>query len=206
MHNNRYLTRLEVSLSAGESRSFEHLLRTNGVAVAPDVVEPDRSTAIFVAALDATTITFQNPSGASAFSVFFVRYFYSTNGTQAQIGAGLIWQGAPPASAAGQALFRIPFTYAASPVFLYSLAPGNIIAETRVVVETPFDDPAATIDLGTPGSPGALCAPSDCDPVRAGRYGTDRDYLAQVPETLRLVVTPGASTQGAGHVLFTIGG
>lgn len=100
---------------------------------------------------------------------------------------------------------RVPFTFATPfPLTLHALAAGDIVSEVQVVVEVPFDDPAATLTLGTPGTPTAIFAASETSLAESARFETGRDYRPVSSETLRLSVVPGTSTVGSGYVLFDV--
>jgi hypothetical protein len=108
---------------------------------------------------------------------------------------------------AGATTYRTPFTFAtASPLALGpALIAGNIVSATQIVIEVGFDDPAATLELGTNAAPISLNDDPENDPLSIGRYpGADRDRLAVGAEQAQLVITPGASTMGSGYVLYTI--
>ena len=109
-------------------------------------------------------------------------------------------------TAANADVLLIPFTFTSGTLVLYPLTPGTVVRQAEIVVTTTFDDPAAMLSVGTPALPGVLVDTTDCDPGFVGRYGPDNDYKAAIVESLQLVVTPGASTQGAGYILFTLGG
>jgi hypothetical protein len=97
----------------------------------------------------------------------------------------------------------VPFAFnTASPLVLSSLAGGARIVRAAIVVSTPFDAGAATLSLGTPGSPALVLGPTDNTPGAAAQYETDQITTIGAPDTLQLAISPGASTQGAGFVFF----
>ena len=97
----------------------------------------------------------------------------------------------------------VPFTYATpSPAIMVNLAPGNVIDVVEVTITTPFNDPAASISVGTVATPGLLLPP--ISPVTLGTFGNDENFKVAIPEILRLTINPGASTQGAGYLLYLI--
>lgn len=108
---------------------------------------------------------------------------------------------------AGATTYRTPFTFAtASPLALGpALIAGNIVSETQIVIEVGFDDPTATLELGTNAAPVSLNDDPENDPQSIGRYaGAGRDRQAVGAEQAQLVITPGVSTMGSGYVLYTI--
>ena len=92
-----------------------------------------------------------------------------------------------------------------SPMTLANLKAGDIIDEADVVITTVFDDAAATLEVGTVASPGLVLPTTKIDPTILDRTFTSSvKHEISVAEILRLTISPGASTQGAGFVLFTI--
>lgn len=99
----------------------------------------------------------------------------------------------------------VPFAFnTASPLALSALIAGAKIVRAAIVISTPFDDGAATLSLGTPGSPALVLGPSDSLPGTAGQYETDLITTIGAADTLQLAISPGTSTQGAGFVFFEI--
>jgi len=99
----------------------------------------------------------------------------------------------------------IPFAYnTASPLTIAAVVNGEAVIDSEIVIETPFDDVAAVLDLGTVASPSALIPAADNDPQNLGNYGSDENINFTGPETVRLTISPGASTQGSGYVLVIL--
>ena len=101
---------------------------------------------------------------------------------------------------------RVDFTYASSsPFTLYNLLAGDDITEVKLVITTAFDDPSSTVQIGTVATPGLVFDTNESDVTKANCQWTSFTiYEIAVNEILRLLITPGTSTQGAGYVLFTI--
>lgn len=100
---------------------------------------------------------------------------------------------------------RADFTFAtSSPAFLFNLSAGDEIVEARVVVSTAFDDPAATLRMGTVADPDLIFATGESDPTTVGQSICLVAHELSLTEILRLLISPGTSTTGAGHVLFRI--
>ena len=91
-----------------------------------------------------------------------------------------------------------------SPLILANLSAGDIVVDCEVHIDATFDDPNATIEVGTPAGVGSVMAANENDPQVAATYGTDENYIATVAETFQATISPGASTQGSGYVLATI--
>jgi hypothetical protein len=84
---------------------------------------------------------------------------------------------APP-STANVDSYVLSFAFdTASPLVVASVLAGQTVLRCAVVVVTPFDDPAATLQLGTPFSPALLLAAGDVLPGQLGQY--ENDALAQ---------------------------
>lgn len=100
--------------------------------------------------------------------------------------------------------FVVPFTFATvSPMVIQAINVGQHIFTVRVVITTSFDNPAAHIQVGTPAVPSLF---TDIQPVLVGQYVDDNVYAVSAPETLRVIITPAASTQGAGYLFYSIRG
>ena len=99
----------------------------------------------------------------------------------------------------------LPFVYTdASPKFLAALSPNDIVMNCEVIIIQAFDDPNATLTVGTPAINDAEMGADDISPNFAFPYGTDNNYIATVGETLNLYITPGSSMMGSGYVLLTV--
>lgn len=100
---------------------------------------------------------------------------------------------------------KVAFAFdGSSPLILIVLKPGDIVDNIEVTITTPFDDPAAALQVGIVANPDLALGPSEIDPDVASTYSNGENFEILVPEILRLLITPGTSTQGAGFVLFTI--
>lgn len=100
---------------------------------------------------------------------------------------------------------RVNFTFSTvSPLTLVTIAPGNTIYEVQVVITTPFDDPAATVTVGTVASPALVLQATDTKIQNTDQWLTEEAFVIALSEILRLTINPGASTQGAGYVLYRV--
>lgn len=97
------------------------------------------------------------------------------------------------------------FTFATpSPGAVTAVLIGQTIANSEVTITVPFDDPAATLQVGFSSSPAAILPTNHIDPTTTGTYGTEENFPITVNETATVTINPGASTQGAGYVLLEI--
>lgn len=99
----------------------------------------------------------------------------------------------------------VAFTYVtASPMVLQSVLAGQIVNRAVIVITTPFDDPAATVKVGTTSTPALILGPGDTTASIADQYGNDAltDFASN--DIMILTISPGASTQGAGFLFYRI--
>lgn len=91
-----------------------------------------------------------------------------------------------------------------SPVIVGNLNIGDIILNTELEVDTEFDDPAATLAVGTIAVPGRFLGINENQPSVAKTYANPANFSITAAEQCRLTVNPGVSTQGAGRVVLTV--
>jgi hypothetical protein len=104
-----------------------------------------------------------------------------------------------------EAVYCVPFTFASgSHLIIATVAAGQCENRAAIVISTPFTDPAATLQLGTAGTPGLFVASSENVPGVAGQYESDIVHMFAAPDTIELVINPGASVAGAGSVLIKV--
>jgi len=100
---------------------------------------------------------------------------------------------------------RIDFDFnSASPFTLFNLLADDTIDKVEVSITEAFDDPAATLELGTVANSSLIFSTSEIDPGQVADYVNDQNNVITLAEILRLLITPGTSTQGKGFVLLTI--
>lgn len=101
---------------------------------------------------------------------------------------------------------REDFTFAtASPVdTIQQLYATSTVLWAKIVITTTFDDPLATLLLGTTAVPAALFAAVDSNPGVADTYVTQDPYAPGAAVQMRLTINPGISTQGVGYILASI--
>lgn len=99
----------------------------------------------------------------------------------------------------------VPFSFVdVSPVIVTSLKASNIVRDAEIVIETGFDDPLATLSLGTAASPGAILSSDKIVPSVICTFATDENYIAAVDETVILTLSPGTSSAGSGYILIHV--
>jgi len=109
----------------------------------------------------------------------------------------------PPGTGAN--IYSLPFTFAtASPAVVCPLAATAYVLHTRVFISTPFDDPAATIEVGVTSIPSAIQGVGDNDPTVAATYISDETYPSSGLTNVVLTLSPAASTAGAGVVFVLV--
>ena len=101
--------------------------------------------------------------------------------------------------------FEALFTFTTpTPLDFGALVSGDVIVDSDVVIETPFDDPAAMLSFGLQSSPGNILPIAAIDPSTAGTYNNGADFPVSGPDGFRLQIIPGASTQGSGRVVVSV--
>lgn len=101
---------------------------------------------------------------------------------------------------------RVPFTFSsASPLTITTVQANDVIEEVVLVIETPFDDPAATVQIGTFANPSLVFAAVETDVTLAGgQFSNPLNEVAPVADSLILTLSPAASTAGSGYILFRL--
>jgi hypothetical protein len=91
------------------------------------------------------------------------------------------------------------FTPATPPVVLFgSVSAGTIFSSASVLIDTAFNDPSATLELGTTLNPALLLAPGDSRLPVDNTYATELLVVIDAPDVLQLRLSLGASTLGRG--------
>ncbi|MFI5300483.1 MAG: hypothetical protein ACHREM_20545 [Polyangiales bacterium] len=100
---------------------------------------------------------------------------------------------------------KADFTFATpSPYVLATLAAGATLVQVSVTIATPFNDPAAFVELGTMASPGVVFEPGDVNVQVASTYVSLAPFSTPIPDHLVMLLSPAASTQGRGYVTFLV--
>jgi hypothetical protein len=100
---------------------------------------------------------------------------------------------------------KVSFAFnTASPLVLGLVFVGQVLDRASLLITTAFNDAAATVQLGTSGTPGLIFGVADARPPFVGQYEHVALVQFAVNDVLQLLITPGASTLGAGILLFKI--
>ncbi len=95
--------------------------------------------------------------------------------------------------------FEGPFQFnSVSPFIIATLLAGEVVEQAEVKIITAFDDLTATLQLGTPLTPGLVLDTFEMDPTIVAQFGTEDNIDILVNQTLHLLIAPGVSTQGSG--------
>jgi len=119
--------------------------------------------------------------------------------------SGGAWSPIPSSVSSGANTAKSSFAFnTASPVTVAALATGDVVMIATVTITTPFNDAAATLEVGITGSTGAILSSSDIATGTAGAYQSVTPLEAGNAVNLLLTITPGTATAGAGYltVLF----
>jgi hypothetical protein len=104
-----------------------------------------------------------------------------------------------------EAPLSIPFDFSSSsPLALSQLLPGDIVDQVKVVIEAGFDDPAATLRVGTTQDPDLVFAAGEVACQTLGDYESEQDFKIGTATSLVLTIARGASTRGSGFVLIRL--
>jgi len=90
----------------------------------------------------------------------------------------------------------------ASPWVIATLPAGSIVTGCSMILDEAFDDPSATISVGTAGDHNQLLATADINPMLAGTYSSDIGYKYNTDTEIMLYITPGISTTGSGVIVL----
>jgi hypothetical protein len=113
----------------------------------------------------------------------------------------------PPGPSGGDTSIFVPFSFAdAFPLDLTVLTVGKVIIRCDVEIFTIFNDPASIAEVGTVAQPGVVLSHDKIDLLHIGQYNTLSFFSSNTIETLRLLVSPGNSTQGNGRVFLQFHG
>jgi len=94
------------------------------------------------------------------------------------------------------------FTYIDGVVDFGTLIANDLVIETRITITVIFNDAAATVSIGPVSNPDSLLATNQTNPQVARDYITEQDFKAAGADSMRLKISPGTSTQGAGRALI----
>jgi hypothetical protein len=91
-----------------------------------------------------------------------------------------------------------------SPLDFGEMSVGDVIYGAQVLIETAFDDAAASLSLGLVSAPGSILPSNTIDPPVVGTYGCDEVFSCGSGDAVRLQILPGTSTQGSGRVIIAV--
>lgn len=100
----------------------------------------------------------------------------------------------------------VPFLFStASPMVLQQVAAGSVLNRCTILIAQAFDDPAAFLKLGTTAAPDLVFGSSDVTLSTLGDcYDQSALFQFSVMDFFQLTISPGASTQGAGLLLYKL--
>jgi hypothetical protein len=108
-------------------------------------------------------------------------------------------------SGSGEDVQAVRFSFdTPSPMSLGAVLSGQILNRAALLISTPFDDPSSFLQFGTSTSPNLIFGPSGAKPSMADQYEHIALVTFPIDDILQLVISPGASTQGAGLLLYKI--
>jgi hypothetical protein len=103
-------------------------------------------------------------------------------------------------SAATNQTACISFTYSTvSPFLLHTVASGDVIVSCRIHIATPFNA-TSTLSVGHAGSAVAIMTTTENETLEEGDYEATRFIEYAGVDSIKLYITPGTSSQGAGYV------
>jgi hypothetical protein len=91
-----------------------------------------------------------------------------------------------------------------SPRILCVIGQGNIVGPLTLVVIEAFDDPQATLTVGTSADPSAFLGPGDSDLTTLGQYASGTLHAILASDYLMLFVDPKTSTRGSGILYYQL--
>jgi hypothetical protein len=120
------------------------------------------------------------------------------------VGSGGGGGGVTPAQvAAAEEIQTQEFTFTSGSFTMFTIPANSKIVSVAIEVQTAFDDPAATIIVGDSGTADRLMSAAKNDLEESGVYQTFPIYEYPTATPILIVVSPGASTVGAGYVTIT---
>ena len=92
----------------------------------------------------------------------------------------------------------------ASPLIIRGMLAGETVINAEIQINTAFDDPAATLELGIATDTDMIFTSSSNMPDTVGVYHNEVNYNFSSPDNIILTINPGVSTQGSGDVVLQI--
>lgn len=99
---------------------------------------------------------------------------------------------------------KVAFAYnTPSPLVLQQVFPGQLLNRCAILLTTPFNDPAASVTLGTTTSPSLVMAAGEATLTILGNtYDQSALFEFSIMDFFQLTISPGVATAGAGLLLY----
>jgi hypothetical protein len=98
---------------------------------------------------------------------------------------------------------RFPFNFGdASPRVCANVPANNVVTLAALIFTTAFNDPTATITIGTSGNVGQLLDVTDANPGIVGTYSVEPGHKYNIATEVILTINPGSSTSGGGVLIL----
>lgn len=109
--------------------------------------------------------------------------------------------GSGPTTPATQ--IQVPFAFDdASPVNVKLMASGSVVYQALLCITTAFDGTGASLTLGDAGQADRLMTAAQNDPYTVGNNESNPAHEYASSTQVRLTITPGTATQGAGVLVL----
>jgi len=106
-------------------------------------------------------------------------------------------------SATVDGYIKVPFQYNNASPKNVAVVPANaVVSQVDVIVNTAFDDNAATLSMGTMANANLLLNATDSKPNISGTYAAMPGQLFLSDTWVVLTITPGTSTTGSGMIVI----
>lgn len=110
----------------------------------------------------------------------------------------------PPTPGSDEIVAVVPFDVTTPSQVLGAISAGAVINRVALLISTPFNDPTATLSLGTSANHSLFFMPSDARLSMADQYQSDALVVVPTNEILLLTVNFGAATLGEGVLLYKV--
>ena len=98
---------------------------------------------------------------------------------------------------------KVPFNFDTTSPRNIAVVPANaVVTEINIVINVPFDDPTATLEVGTVANLNQLVNANDVVTTIAGTYVTMPGKLYPSDTHVILTISPGSSTTGNGMLII----
>ena len=91
-----------------------------------------------------------------------------------------------------------------SPLILFSIEAGDIIERVEITVETSWNSPSPTIEIGVPADPDQIFEINESNLKKLGTYSADHNHRFTGAATLRAILDHDGATQGSGFIIIYI--